>query len=113
MRQTVKPFLTFCLCLTMLVTSATGAFARGQMAFGQTLQLCSETGAGSITLDARGNPVNAPCPECFAVSWDLPPVPSLVAPPFQPGLPVLAGDPVFGVGHAPLGPQARGPPALI
>ena len=97
----------------MLVTSATGAFARGQMAFGQTLQLCSESGAGSVTVDARGNPVNPTCPECFAVSWGLPPVAAALVPPAQHEIPAPAPNPVLAMGRATLGPQARGPPALI
>ena len=113
MRPMMKPILTLCLCLTMLITSATGAFARGQMAFGQTLQLCSESGAGSITVDAQGNPVNVTCPECFALSWGLPPESNAVVPPFPQEMPALSLALVFRMGHGPLGPQARGPPAAI
>lgn len=71
----IRLLLTLCLCLTMLATSAESVFARGQMAFGQTLLICAEGEPVSITLDARGNPVSAghTCPECLAVTAGLPP----------------------------------------
>lgn len=76
----MKPLLIYCLCVTMLVTSAAGAFARGHMAFGQTVQICAEGEAVVIRVDAEGNPMQGnladpahPCPECLAVTAGLPP----------------------------------------
>ena len=113
--RTVKPLLTLCLCLTMLVTSVSGAFARGQMAFGQTLQICAQGEPVTITLDAQGNPVNMAqtCPDCLAVTAGLPPAPVEYAQPLGrwAGLPVpKAANPVTQTTpHA----FARGPPAVI
>ena len=111
----VKPLLICCLCLTMLVTSVTGAFARGQMAFGQTLLICAEGEPAFITLDAAGNPVrpNHACPDCLAVTAGLPPNAIDMAQP--PGrwvrlaVPCGAGVDAQKVWHS----FARGPPALI
>lgn len=99
----------------MLAASVTGAFARGQMAFGQTLQICAEGAAISITLDARGNPVKLAqlCPECFGVAAGLPP--AVVA--F--GRPDGRWHWVAILPHVSLATQsttdvrARGPPAII
>jgi hypothetical protein len=111
----LKPLLIFCLCLTMLVTSVTVAFARGQMAFGQTLLICAEGEPVSITLDARGNPIDAahPCPECLAITAGLPPDVIDVARPFgrwvRLSVPIGAGVASQTALHA----FARGPPVLI
>ena len=114
MRQ-LKSLLIFCFCLTLLATSATGAFARGQMAFGQTLLICAEGEPVSITLDARGNPIDAahPCPECLAITAGLPPDRIDVTRPFgrwaRLSVPVGSGETSQTALHA----FARGPPGLI
>ena len=113
--RALKPLLTLCLCLTVLVTSVTGAFARGQMAFGQTLQICAEGEPVSITLDAHGNPVNTAhtCPDCLAVTAGLPPAAFALAGPMghwvRLPLPKAASLATRTNPHA----YARGPPALI
>ena len=111
----LKPLLIFCLCLTMLISSVTGAFARGQMAFGQTLMICAEGKPLSITLDARGNPINAahPCPECVAVTTGLPP--SAIEFAQRPGRWVRLAVPneVGVTNQTTLHAFARGPPVLI
>jgi hypothetical protein len=111
----LNPLLIFWLCLTMLVTSGVGAFARGQMAFGQTMQICAEGEAAVITLDARGNPVKAanPCPECLAVTAGLPPPTFEFARPaaLWVRLPVPSGAGVTS--QTALHAFARGPPVLI
>ena len=113
--RAVKPLLTLCLCLTMLVTSVTGAIARGQMAFGQTLQICAQGEPVSITLDANGNPVNTAqtCPDCLAVTAGLPPTPVEYAQPLgrwaRLPVPNTADPATQDTPHA----FARGPPALI
>jgi hypothetical protein len=111
----LKPLLIVCLCLTMLVSSVTGAFARGQMAFGQTLQICAEGEPASIMLDARGNPLRAmhSCPDCVAVAAGLPPAALDMAQPLgrwvQLAVPCGAGVASQTALHA----FARGPPVLI
>ena len=111
----LKSLLILCLCLTMLATSVTTAFAGGQMAFGQTMQICSEGEPASITLDAHGNPVSTAhtCPDCLAVTAGMPPARLNVA--------LLLGDWTlsFIQNRVSLASQnsphafARGPPALI
>jgi hypothetical protein len=111
----LKPLLIFCLCLTMLVTSGVAAFVRGQMAFGQTMQICAEGEPASIILDGRGDPVSAahPCPDCLAVTAGLPPAPFEFARPLahwaRVPMPSGAGVASENTAHA----LARGPPALI
>jgi hypothetical protein len=111
----LKPLLIFCLCLTMLATSAVGAFARGQMAFGQTLQICAEGEPLSITLDARGNPVNAahPCPECLAVTAGLPPAAFEFTQPLGHWARLSVPNGSGVASQTTLHALARGPPALI
>ena len=111
----LKPLLILCLCLTMLATSVTNAFARGQMAFGQTLQICNEGEVSDIILDAHGNKLNPThlCPECLAVTAGLPPaafeLPQALAQWQRITLPMRALLATQDHAHA----RARGPPALI
>jgi hypothetical protein len=111
----LKPMLTFCLCLTLLVTSVTSAVARGQMAAGRIVQICADGQAISVVLDERGNPVSTQhrCPECLAVTADLPP------PAFDFGRPptrwarINVPAVILHITITQLHAEARGPPALI
>jgi hypothetical protein len=111
----IKSTLTLCLCLTLLITSATGAFARGQMAFGQTVVICAGGEASLITLDARGNPIDAArsCPECFAVTAGLPPVPVALAAPANRWQRLANPVPMQWAVQVAVHVFARGPPVLI
>ena len=111
----LKPLLIFCLCLTMLTTSVTGAFARGQMAFGQTLMICAEGEPLSVTLDALGNQINPahPCPDCVAVTTGLPPDTIDIARPLGRWVCLAVPNGARVTNQTTLHAFARGPPVLI
>jgi hypothetical protein len=110
-----KPILTFCLCLAMLATSVTSAMARGQMAAGQMVQLCANGQAINVMVDANGNPIDASqhCPECLAVTGDLPPTTPKFGCFYGQGTPMDVPTASLIDGHATTQAIARGPPALI
>lgn len=111
----LKPILTFCLCLTVLVTSVTSAVARGQMATGQMVQICADGQAISVMVDADGTPIDAAhrCPDCLAVTAALPPN---TADPARPaGRSMRLDVPAAALTHSRTSLHffARGPPVLI
>lgn len=99
----------------MLVSSVTGAYARGQMAFGQTLEICANGEAVTVVLDAHGTPVRALhlCPECAAVSAGLPPPLTEIPRPNSRWARIAAPVQVLQTEPTPRHAVARGPPALI
>ncbi len=111
----LKRLFTLCLCLIVLVTSATSAVAALQMASGQMMQICADGQAMTVMLDAQGNQVDPdqPCPDCLAVTAALPPA--------NPGVAQDLGTwtriemPTAALFFAHNLPQAiaRGPPVLI
>lgn len=56
------------LILTLIAGSVLMAPTRGAMAGFSQIEICSGTGATTVTLDVRGNPVGPqhPCPDCIA-----------------------------------------------
>jgi hypothetical protein len=111
----LKPILTFWLCLAMLITSVTSAVARGQMATGQMVQICANGQAISVMVDATGNPVDTTqhCPNCLAVTGDLPPKMPEFGPSHGQGIRLTVPMATLIVGLASIPAVARGPPVLI
>lgn len=102
------------LSLVLALTGGTMATARGQMALGSPMVICSGYGVVTILVDAQGEPIGTvhPCPDCtLHAAFALP------AEPLVPGRPntravVLAAPSVSLVADwRPQAPQARGPPA--
>ena len=62
------PLFGLLLAVMLALSSVTIAVARGQVAVGGTIVICSGYGLVSVALDADGNPVGPlhPCPECLA-----------------------------------------------
>lgn len=109
---------TFSTLLALLALGLYGLTGPGAAASGLTaIVICGETGAETLLIDARGNPVEAPdacgdCPDCLSV----PPLAlageAAPAAPVHPVLRVAAISPAPGpAGRSVLCRQARGPPA--
>lgn len=101
-----------CLVIMLSLTSVTAAVARGQMAGAVEMVICAGGSAGTVMLDATGQPVEAHrCPVCTAAgSGAAVPVDASVARPVTPAEAMR-----FGAGAAlrkvEAGvPVARGPP---
>lgn len=112
----LRPFLTGCLALVIAATSLTMAVARGQVAVGDSIVICSGYGAVTITLDAQGNPVGPVhiCPDCVLGAMAF-----VDANPVLPERPATVGRMldrsavVLPVGRASPHPCARGPPVTV
>ena len=105
------------LSLILAFGSVAMAVARGQAPMGDTIALCTEAGAVTVTLDAKGNPVPASphlCPDCLsaATAFDLPAPVVPVAPVSTARTLTLRHVALVLASTAPVQPQARGPPAL-
>lgn len=75
MRRLLRPFLGLLLALTLAAGSVAEGLARGGDAARAGLiemVICSAMGEARITLDAEGNPVEAPahahCPDCLILA---------------------------------------------
>lgn len=113
--------LPILLALLLIVSSITMAVARGQMASGSEMVICSGYGVISVTLDADGNPVAPapqktayPCPDCLcgltaALQADPPASPRLATN----GRPQKITATRAAVSQDLLPAQARGPPLLV
>ena len=106
------------LILTLIAASALLAPMRGQMTGASQIEICSEAGTLTLTLDARGEPVAAhqPCPDCILCA-SLGPLPdsSSTASPAA-GLAVLAFPMPRDAGATDrrgILPAARGPPVTV
>lgn len=104
------------LSLVLAVTSVTFAAARVQAAELTQIVICAQGAARLVTLDAAGNPVEAPhhCPDCLAA---LPPPPSAVVlglySPVPRAVVVLPAQGQAAPARAASTPLARGPPRLV
>lgn len=113
--------LPYLLALLLIVSSITMAVARGQMASGSEMVICSGFGEISVTLDADGNPVTSvpqstayPCPDCLcgltaALRADPPAIMRLAIT----GRPQKIAASRAAVSQDLLPAQARGPPLLV
>ncbi|TXI00044.1 MAG: hypothetical protein E6Q73_09265 [Pseudorhodobacter sp.] len=113
----MRAFLALVLSLVLALGSVSMAVARGQTPMGDTLALCIDGAAVTITLDAEGNPVStAPhlCPDCIsaATAFVLPTLPGLPAPVWRTWQADTRAPAPGWQSAAALIPLARGPPAL-
>jgi hypothetical protein len=109
-RNLFTPFFTLLLALTS-VPLAVGQHAMPQ---GTTMVVCTDLGAQTVTLDAKGNPVQ-PAHSC--IDCNAAPVAQALAPALQLTLPplVVLGhlspvDIITSTGSTPPPTHARGPP---
>lgn len=69
--MTLRALTSLLLALMLTVTSVGTAAAQARMIGAMQVELCADHGAGSVvTLDAAGNPIDAPrhCPDCLAAT---------------------------------------------
>jgi hypothetical protein len=61
-----RPFQASLLCVLLVLTGQSMAVARGAMASGGQMVICSGAGPVTVHVDAQGNPTTAPrvCPDC-------------------------------------------------
>ena len=107
--------LPWLLSLALALSSATMASARGQMAQGDAIVICSGYGVVTIVLGPDGEPVGAvhPCPDCTPhLAAMLPGAAPVAARPLTRGQPVRPARVVVAPTPAAMPPQARAPPAL-
>ncbi len=111
-----NPIFYLFLVLVLALSSITMAVARGQVAVGGRIVICSGYGVISVALDASGNPVGPlhPCPECLAgyataifPQTDLPAYPLTASSRLAQAVLLLSGPQ-----DAPQA-TARGPPAIL
>lgn len=105
------------LSLVLAVASVSMAVARGAAPMGESVALCIDGQAVTVTLDATGEPVSTPpylCPDCVgaATAFDLPAAMSLPAPPIRTGRAKAAEPQGAQPVRFRLSLTARGPPAL-
>lgn len=109
------PLVPLLLCALFAVTSVTMAAARGMVATGQAVVICSGYGVVTILVDDKGEPVGTvhPCPDCVAqLLVDLPPQAAVVAWPVTPARAVVAEPCEVRVACAHVRPAARAPPVV-
>ena len=105
------------LSLVLAVASVSMAVARGQAPMGETVALCVDGNAVTVTLDANGNPVSAPphlCPDCLGAvtAFDLPAALSLPVPFLREGNAEGSVFATLSARPSARAPSARGPPAF-
>lgn len=110
-----RPFFAFALSLTLLLGAFAAAQARGAMAAGMQITICTPGGPETIRLHDPA-PVfhgGAHCPDCTLGSVTLT-APLLVSWPALGAVAVAhAASDVGCAGRAPATPRARGPPSVI
>lgn len=114
--MTRQPILALFLALVL----AAGTILSGPLvarAGTTTVELCSEAGAVTVTLDAQGNPASPhrPCPFCLAAQDTGPvPAPDAWSRPLRPAKPAVftVAYPGASKGHR-LSPSARAPPLPV
>lgn len=106
------------LSLVLAIASVSMAVARGQMPKGGQIELCTEAGAVTLTLDVEGSPVPSQgphlCPDCLsaATAFDLPALIDLPAPAQTAQTLALTHCALVLAGTRGPAAHARGPPAL-
>lgn len=110
-----RPLLSVLLALSLALTSATMAVARGQARSGEWMVICSDGGAVSVQVDADGRALDPRhlCPECLSGFAALPvtEAPALARPATRTErLPRVAEVGLTGRTWAAF--HARGPPSL-
>jgi hypothetical protein len=113
----MRVLLALFLSLILAVASVSMAVARGQAPMGASIALCTEAGAITVTLDARGNPISTPphlCPDCLSAAtvFDLPAAQSLAAQEAGSRALTLPAPRLPAAMVARIVSHARGPPAL-
>lgn len=107
--------LPWVLCTLFAVTSVTMASARGMVATGEAMVICSGYGVVTIMVDDKGEPVGTvhPCPECVAQLLVALPQPAVtMARPATPGRTVAPRPVAASVAFDRMGQEARAPPVV-
>lgn len=103
------------LAVLLVLTGLGQAVAQGRMAGAQVVEVCTEAGARTLTLDAEGNPVAAPhdCLACLLPALaGAPETPAPARPAAVAALRLAPADAAATGRAAPI-PLARGPPAAV
>lgn len=106
--------LPWFLSVVLALASATMVSARGQVAQGDAIVICSGYGVVTIVLGPDGEPVGSvhPCPDCTPhLAVVLPGAAPVAARPLTRAEPVLITVAVAMLAPVALPPQARAPPA--
>lgn len=111
-----SPLFSLFLTFVLVAGSLTMAVARGHMAASSQLVICSGYGVITVTLDARGNPVQSvhACPDCLAANISgLLPASLVVMSPTNSRRVALLLATVAPHGQTPPNASARGPPQTV
>lgn len=108
------PLFALLLSLVLALTGGTMATARGQMALGSPMVICSGYGVVTILVDSQGEPIGTvhPCPDCtLNAAFALPDEPLVLCRPNTRAVALTASSASLVADWRPQAPQARGPPA--
>jgi hypothetical protein len=113
----LRALFPIALALVLALTSVSMAVARGQVAAGERIVICTGAGLVTIEIDAEGNPVGPVhiCPDCALGLIAAAATPSVVvarpAPRAADPLPVSAPAALFV--QSARSPPVRGPPLAV